>query len=161
MPRRYFICLSDPKDRLARDSPVAQLWPDIGEKAPVIFYDLRPQRTVRDQRYEKAEIGAEAVLRLGRKIVETLNASILVLGEIAKADLGRLDRRIAVNDDRTAPGNPLDRRLQRGATGAFEDQFERSLRVLDARDDFGSAQPVEGFRPLRPTDDCRGPFTGT
>jgi len=90
------------KNRLAGDLPVAQKRPDPREVAPVVLDHPRLQRTVGDQPGEQGKIGAEALLGLRGEVMKGLDAGVLVLGEIAEIERGRLARGIAVDDDRAA-----------------------------------------------------------
>ena len=70
-----------------------------------------------------------------------MNARVRVLGEVAKADLCRLARRVAEDDDRALRLDTRDRCGERCPAGRFEDQREGALRLVDALDDLvGPAQ---------------------
>src|SRR5437763_9456709 len=83
-----------------------------------------------------------------------------MLGEVPEIELGRLARGIAEDHDRTAMVDALDRGFQGGAAGAFEDQREAALGVLDTGDDLGGAKSVEHAGALGPADDRGDPSAG-
>src|SRR5205085_12134020 len=109
---------------------------------------------------EQPEVGAEPLLGFRGEIMERLDAGVLMLGEIAEIQRRRFARGIAVDDDRAARLDPLDRRNQRRAAGAFENQVEPALSVADRGDDLGGTEPVQYMAAFGTSDDRGDPRAG-
>src|SRR5258707_10030977 len=133
------LSLIDVEYRFARKAPVAQLGTDLREVAPALLDELRLKGAVGDERHQQCEIGREALLGLRGEIGKALNTRVRMLGEVAKADLCRLTRQIAEDDDRSLCLDMRDRRGERRPARRFEDQSESSLCPVDALDDLVGA----------------------
>ena len=86
---------------------------DPRQFVPIVFDNTRLQRAIGDERRKQGEIGAKALGGLAGKVMEALDAGILVIEEVTEVDRRRLARRVAVHHDRAAVIDFLERCRER------------------------------------------------